>query len=117
MNDAEEGMPRQFEVWWASLPDPAGRRPVLLMSRDAAYGYLGRVVVAEVTSTIRAIPQEFKLGKREGLPRACVANLDALRTIPTASLERRVGRLAPSRLVEVKRAMGHVLHWPELTSL
>jgi mRNA interferase MazF len=117
MSGTEEGMPRQFEVWWASLPDPAGRRPVLLLSRDSAYRYLGRVVVVEVTSTIRAIPQEVKLGKREGLPRVCVANLDALRTISTASLDRKVGRLAPSRFVEVKRAMGHVLHWPELTSL
>jgi hypothetical protein len=22
---------KQFEVWWADLPEPAGRRPVLLL--------------------------------------------------------------------------------------
>jgi mRNA-degrading endonuclease toxin of MazEF toxin-antitoxin module len=44
-------------------------------------------------------------------------NLDALRTIPVARLDVRVRRLAPTRHVEVKRALGHVLHWPELTQM
>ena len=30
---------RQFEIWWANLPAPAGRRPVLLLSRNDAYRY------------------------------------------------------------------------------
>jgi mRNA interferase MazF len=79
--------------------------------------YLARVLVAEVTTTVRAIPQEVALGIREGLPRACVANLDTLRTIPREALVERAGRLAPHRHIEVKRALGHVLHWPELTGL
>jgi hypothetical protein len=33
---------KQFEVWWADLPEPAGRRPVLLLSRNDAYGYLSK---------------------------------------------------------------------------
>jgi mRNA interferase MazF len=75
------------------------------------------VLVAEVTTTIRAIPQEITLGAAEGLPRRCVANLDALRTVPRSRLVERIGALRPLRHVEVKRALGHVLHWPELTSL
>src|ERR1035441_6132212 len=31
---------RQFEIWWADLPKPAGRRPVLLLTRDDGYSYL-----------------------------------------------------------------------------
>jgi mRNA interferase MazF len=108
---------RQFEIWWALLPDPVGRRPVLLLGRTAGFAYLTRVLVVEVTTTLRGIPQEVSLGKLEGLPRACVANLDALRTVPCASLRSRAGRLAVERHVEVKRAFGHVLHWPELTGL
>jgi mRNA interferase MazF len=110
-----EAMPRQFDVWWASLPEPVGRRPVLLLSRTSAFAYLSRVLVVEVTTTIRGIPQEVSLGRRDGLARPCVANLDALRTIPTTSLVGRAGRLAAVRHVEVKRALGHALHWPELT--
>jgi mRNA-degrading endonuclease toxin of MazEF toxin-antitoxin module len=73
--------------------------------------------VVEVTTTVRAIPQEVPLGRREGLSRPCAANLDALRTIPRRSLESRIGHLPAGRHVEVKRALGHVLHWPELTAL
>ena len=107
----------QFEIWWTRLPAPAGRRPVLLLERSVALAYLDRVLVVEVTTTVRAIPQEVSLGRREGLPRPCVANLDALRTIPRSSLDAYIGRLAASRHLEVKRALGHVLHWPELTAL
>jgi mRNA interferase MazF len=110
-------LPAQFEVWWVELPDPVGRRPVLLLGRTSSYSYLARILAVEVTTTIRGIPQEIALGRREGLPRSCVANLDALRTIARERLLRRVGRLSPHRHAEVKRALGHVLGWPELTNL
>jgi mRNA interferase MazF len=90
---------------------------VLLLGRSAALTYLGRVLAVEVTTTIRGIPQEVMLGRREGLPRRCVANLDALRTVPRESLRARVGRLGPQRHIEVKHALGHVLGWAELTAL
>lgn len=118
MTPAAPGIaPKQFEVWWVSLPAPVGRRPVLLLTRTPAFAYLTRVAAVEVTTTIRAIPQEVLLGKAEGLPRRCVANLDTLRTIPRSCLVARSGKLAASRHVEVKRALGHALHWPELTTL
>jgi mRNA interferase MazF len=113
----KRSIPRQFEIWWVSLPDPVGRRPILLIGRTAAFTYLGRVLVAEVTTTIRGIPQEVTLGAREGLARPCVANLDALRTVPRASVIERAGILHRRRHIDVKRALGHVLQWPELTSL
>lgn len=109
--------PRQYEIWWVALPEPAGRRPVLFVGRSSSFEYAGRVLVAEVTTTVRGIPQEVHLGRREGLPRSCVANLDALRTLPRRCFATRIGRLAAGRHVEVKRALGHVLHWPELTGL
>jgi mRNA interferase MazF len=46
----------QFEIWWTNLAAPAGRRPVLLLSRNDAYQYLTKVIVAEIATTIRAIP-------------------------------------------------------------
>ncbi len=89
----------------------------MLLSRTSAFRYLTRVLVVEVTTTIRGIPQEVALGRREGLPRKCVANLDALRTIPRECLDAPIGRLSVARQLEVKRALGHALHWPELTGL
>jgi mRNA interferase MazF len=107
---------RQYEIRWANLPSPIGRRPVLLLSRTPAYAYLNKVVVAEVTSTIRSIPQEVSVGKREGL-RASVINFDNVHVIVKALLGERIGSLAAAREREVKRALGYALDWPELKLL
>jgi mRNA interferase MazF len=105
---------KQFELWWASLPQPAGRRPVLLLSRDQAYSYLNKFLAVEVTSTVRHIAVEVALGREEGLTRKCVANCDNIRTVPRSSLVRRIGALSSRRTPEVKRALGHALGWDEL---
>jgi len=105
---------RQYEIWWASLPPPVGRRPVLLLSRNSAYSVLNKVIVAEVTATVRDIPVEVRLGTREGLPRQSVANLDNVHVIARSDLVSRIGALPPGRVGEVKRAMGYALDWPEL---
>ena len=72
---------RRGEVWWAKLPLPLGRRPVVLLSRDEAYAVRNAVTVAEVTSTMRGIPVEVELGPDDGLPKKCVVNLDTIVTI------------------------------------
>jgi mRNA interferase MazF len=106
---------KQYEIWWAKLPEPVGRRPVLLLSRDSAYEYLNRILVAEITTTVRRIPQELSLGPREGLPKRCVANLDNMHSVHKSVLQQRAGTVARSRLWEIKQAVGYTLGWPELT--
>ena len=105
---------KQYEIWRAQLPDPAGVRPVLLLTRDPAYEYLNKFVVAEVTTTVRGIPQEIRLGLPEGLPKACVANCDNLRTVARSWLVKRLGRVGKLRYAEIKRAVGHTFGWAEL---
>ena len=105
---------RQYEIRWANLPLPIGRRPVLLLTRTSAYAYLNKVIVVEVTSTIRGIPQEVALGKREGLQRLSVANMDNLHVIPKSLLGDRIGVVGAGRESEIKRALGYALDWPEL---
>ena len=80
---------KQFEVWWAELQEPTGRRVI--------------------TSNIRQIASEVPFGEQEGLPQPCVANCDNIRIIPKGSLTKRAGQLAPERWVEVKRAVGAAL--------
>ena len=105
---------RQYEIWWVALPPPVGRRPVLLLSRDSAYAVLNKVIVAEVTSTVRDIPVEVRLGPREGLSRRSVANLDNVHVVARGDLASRIGALPVSRVDEVKRALGYALDWAEL---
>ena len=108
---------KQFEIWWAELREPAGRRPVLLLSRNDAYDYLSKFVAVEITSNIRRIASEVALGEEEGLPQRCVANCDNIRMVLKSSLTKCAGELAPERWVEVKRAVGAALGWRELTDL
>jgi mRNA interferase MazF len=108
---------RQYEIRWAKLPAPIGRRPVLLLTRSSAYPYLNKVIVAEVTSTIRRIPQELSLGRQEGLSRASVVNMDNVHVVAKALLGERIGVLMTSRERELKRALGYALDWPELKLL
>ena len=53
---------RRGEIWWAELTPPAGRRPVLLLSRNEAYAVRELVTVAPVTTRMRHIPSEVPLG-------------------------------------------------------
>ena len=108
---------RQYELWWASLPSPIGRRPVMLLTRTPAFAYLNKVMVAEVTTTIRGIPQEVAVGRREGLREPSAVNLDNVHVVPLARLTERIGALSPTRDGEVKRALGYALDWPELKVL
>ncbi len=105
---------RQYEIRWANLPLPIGRRPVLLLTRTSAYAYLNKVIVAEITSTIREIPQEVPLGKKEGLTQLSVANMDNIHVIPKSLLGDRIGIVVSGREAEIKRALGYALDWPEL---
>lgn len=107
---------RQYEIWWADLPAPIGRRPVLLLTRSSAYGYLNKAIVVEITTTIRGIPQEVTVGSLEGLGPS-VANFDNVHVVAKKLLFSRVGALSPVREREVKRALGYALDWPELKTL
>jgi len=108
---------KQYEIRWASMPEPIGRRPVLLLSRDGAYRYLERVMIAEVTTTIRGIPVEVEVGKREGLHVPSVVNLDNVHVIVKRRLADRIGDLGRDKIESVKRAFGYAVGWSELTTL
>lgn len=69
------------------------RRPVLIVSRDDVIPVLDNVVVAPVTSTVRAIPTCIPVGTDEGIDHDSVATFDNVAAVPKAVLTRRLGRL------------------------
>jgi mRNA interferase MazF len=93
------------EVWWADLPLPAGRRPVLLLSREAAYNVRSSITAAVITRTIRSIPVEVLLDKEDGMPAICAVNLDDIITIPKSLLFERITALTPGKMAVVARAI------------
>jgi len=96
---------RRGEIWWAELAPPAGRRPVLLLSRNEAYLVRELITVAPVTTRMRHIPVEVPLGPEDGLPRSCVANLDVITTIAKRSLKEKLVALSPEKLKAVETAI------------
>jgi len=93
------------EVWWADLPQPVGRRPVVLLSRDSAYKIRSSVTVGLVTRTVRSIPVEVPLGGEDEMPAECVANLDDILTIPKKRLVEPITTLSNGKVSEVNRAV------------
>ena len=100
---------RRGEIWWAELEPPAGRRPVVLLSRDEAYAVRSLIIVAPITTRIRHIASEVLLGTNDGMPRDCVANLDTITTIPKDCLRDRLTSLSPQKLKEVEAAIHFAL--------
>lgn len=100
---------RRGDIWWAELPPPTGRRPVVLLSRDEAYAIRALVTVAPVTTRIRQIPAEVPLGPEDGLPQPCVVNLDTILTIAKASLREHLATLSAEKLEAVERAIRFAL--------
>ena len=96
---------RRGEVWWAELPLPIGRRPVVLLSRDVAYRVRTSITVAIVTRVARNIPVEVPLGPEDGMPQQCVVKLDDILTIPKARLTGRITVLSPQKVTAVARAV------------
>ena len=96
---------RRGEVWWAELPPPIGRRPALLLSRDAAYTVRTSVTVAMITRTIRAIPVEVPLGPEDGMPTQCAVNLDNILTILRSRLTGRITILSLDKMTAVSKAI------------
>ncbi|SRR6266508_2603391 len=96
---------RRGEIWWADLPTPAGRRPVVLVSRDRAIQVREAVTVALVTTVIRDIPSEVLLGRQDGLPKKCAINCDVLQTVPKLLMSERITMLSRQKQEKLDEAL------------
>jgi mRNA interferase MazF len=84
-----------------------GRRPVVVLSRDAAIPRLRRVLVAPCTTTIRGLASEVVLEPGpDPVPRRCAVNLDSVESVSLALLVvARMGWLADARMREICTAL------------
>ena len=103
---------KRGEVWWANMPPPVGRRPVLILTRSSAVAVRNQVVVALITRTEHGIQSEVRLGRPDGMPQDSVINCDSLQTVPKSRLERRLVSLGAAKLAEVESALRFALELP-----
>lgn len=98
--------PARGELWWCELA-AIGRRPVVVLSRDAAIPRLQRALVGPCTTTIRGLPSEVRLEPGEDpIPQASVVNLDSVESVSLGTLVERLGRLSDERMRQVCHALG-----------
>ncbi len=98
-------MPSRGEVWWCDLPD-VSRRPIVVLSRDAAIPRLRRALIAPCTTNIRDLPSEVVLGAGDDpVPLRSAVNLDSVESVSVATLTDRLGRLSDERMREVCSAL------------
>lgn len=98
-------LPARGEVWWCELPE-IPRRPVVILSRDAAIPRLRRALVAPCTTTVRGLPSEVVLEATDDpVPRRSAVNLDSVETVSVGMLSERLGRLSDDRMRELCAAL------------
>lgn len=98
-------LPARGEVWWCELA-AVGRRPVVVLSRDAVIPRHRRALIAPCTTTVRGLVSEVLLDPAEDpIPRRSAVNLDSVESVSLAVLVDRVGRLSDERMRQVCRAL------------
>lgn len=90
-------------IWLARLEKV---RPVLLLTREEVREVRGFVTIAPITSTVRGLQSEVRVGPRNGIDQASVVNLDSITTVPRNLLVRPLGVL----LDDQERALTRAFH-------
>ena len=104
-----KALPARGEVWWCELP-AVSRRPVVVLSRDAAIPRLRQAVIAPCTTIIRGLASEVILEPAEDpITRASAVNLDSIENVSIATLTERLGRLSDERMRQICAALNVAL--------
>ncbi|MGH8909096.1 MAG: type II toxin-antitoxin system PemK/MazF family toxin [Egibacteraceae bacterium] len=76
-----------------------------ILTRNEGLRVLPRVLVAPATTTIRSLPTEVHLDQQDGMPRACVLNLDTPELLSRSSFIIYITTLSLVRQEDVCRAL------------
>jgi len=88
-----------------NLLRPGKKRPVVVLTRNSAIGYLSTVTVAPITSTIRGVPSEVVLDEEDGMKAPCAVNLHNAVTVSQERLGKRLAQLRSTRMNEICAAL------------
>jgi mRNA interferase MazF len=106
------------EIWWATLPDPAGsgpgyKRPVLIIqSNEFNKSKINTIVVTVITSNIRlaVAPGNILLSsKKSKLPKESVINISQIITIDKSFLTEKIYTLSNEIITSVNDSLRLIL--------
>lgn len=91
------------DVWMLDLGGRAGRRPALVMTRQAVIAHVNKVTVAEITSVGKGYPTEVPMGHYANLPKESYVQLDNLQTVAKTRFVKYIGTLDSTTMRRVAR--------------
>lgn len=91
-------------IYVAQLDKPT---PVVVLTRELVRNSMTNVTVAPITSTIRGLYSEVRVGKENNLEGPGVISCDAIQTIPRVALGRQIGWLLAKQETELGVAINH----------
>ena len=101
------------DVVTATFPDASGRRPAVIVTRDAVIPLLTRVTLVPITASRRGLATEVDLDMFEGLATSSVASCDNVTTVPKSDIHGRLGALGPERRRQLDDALRIALELDE----
>ncbi len=93
------------DVYWHKFKEPDKKRPVLIITRNAAISELNQVTVIPTTTNIREIESQVVLDEANGMDKICTLNVDWIQTVPKSKLRSFITHLPDERMNEVFEAM------------
>ena len=81
------------DVWQVDLGGRAGKRPALILTRQAVIAFLNKLTVAEVTTQGKGYPTEAAIGQLANLARDSYVQLDNIQTIAKERFLKYLGHL------------------------
>jgi mRNA interferase MazF len=102
---------KQYEIYWVNLDPTIGKemkktRPCVILSPDDMNEFIGTVIVAPLTTTIRTYPSRVKFSLNGT---SSMIALDQIKTIDKVRLQDKVGKLNASTVTLVKKVIEEML--------
>jgi mRNA-degrading endonuclease toxin of MazEF toxin-antitoxin module len=93
------------DVWQLDLGGRAGRRPAVILTRQAVIAHLNKLTVAEITSAGKGYPTEVGIGQQANLSRPSFVQLDNVQTVSKARFVKYLGALDAPTMAAVGRRL------------
>jgi mRNA interferase MazF len=93
------------DVHWVRFARPDKKRPVVVLTRSRLIGHLGTVTVAALTTTVRDVPSQVRVGPEDGVPKPSAVNLHHVITLDRSELGPYITTLSAPVMASVDAAL------------
>jgi mRNA-degrading endonuclease toxin of MazEF toxin-antitoxin module len=91
------------DIWQVDLRGKAGKRPALVLTRQAVIPFLNKLTVAEITTRGKGYPTEVAIGQLANMTRDSYVQLDNIQTIAKERFVKYLGHLDDRTMQRVGR--------------